>query len=197
MLDQVQRIQIRRIERDIFETNELVKRCWDNLGGRGRGGGGGRSDDSGSGSGSDSLGGTKGRADVRRRSAGSRRGSVGPLGRRSSGTGAPVREVEETEVIRRRADRQDRVPGAASNTGRRRRDRSPPPRREYEVVQPGKIYVEVDDGRPRRQDDEEVEYVEPVRSGPSRAQSRVRDRYVDVRRGSIPPRGSSRDRGRD
>ncbi|OAG42838.1 hypothetical protein AYO21_02789 [Fonsecaea monophora] len=54
MLTQVQRIQIRRIERDVFETDELVKRCLNRLGGRGgrgrsahgsssdsRGGGGG------------------------------------------------------------------------------------------------------------------------------------------------------------
>jgi len=132
LLDQVQRVQIRRIERDVFEADELVKRCLDRLEGRnGRG-------RSGSGSpGSDGGGGS------RRRSAKPRPRSVKMPSRRGSAASSYYREVDEREVIRRRPE------GEASNTGRRR-ERSPQPRYEYEVVQPGRIVVDVEDSEPQR-----------------------------------------------
>src|ERR1700742_3135385 len=129
MMDQVQRIQIRRIERDVFETDELVKRCLDRLEGRG---GRGRS-----GSGNPGSGGGGGGGDVRRRSVRSRPGSVRMPSRRGGSASGNFREVEEREVITKRPE------GDASNTGRRR-ERSPRPRYEYEIVQPGRIYVDVD-----------------------------------------------------
>jgi hypothetical protein len=130
LLDQVQRIQIRRIERDVFEADELVKRCLDLLqrgNGRGRSGSGGRRPGSGGGGGGS-----------RPRSQRSRQAGVKFPSRRSSAASGNFREVEEREVIRRRPE------GEASNTGRRR-ERSPQPRYEYEIVQPGRIVVDVED----------------------------------------------------
>ena len=128
-MDQVQRIQVRRIERDVFETDELVKRCLDRL--EGCGGGGARS-------GSRSPGSGGGGGGVRRRSVRSRPGSVRIPSRRGSAASGHFREVEEREIVRRHQD------GEASNTGRRR-ERSARPRYEYEIVQPGRIFVDIDD----------------------------------------------------
>ena len=136
MLDHVQRIQIRRIERDVFEADELVKRCLDRLEGKG---GRGRSESGSPGSGGGSGG--RGFDTSRRRSVRSRPGSVKIPSRRGSAVSGRFREVEETEVVRRYPD------GEASNTGRRR-ERSPPRRYEYEVVQPGRIFVDVEDTEP-------------------------------------------------
>ena len=134
MLDQLQRIQIRRIERDVFETDELVKRCLDLLEGRsGRGRSGSASPGSGGGGG----------GGVRRRRVKSRPGGVRMPSRRGSATSGHFREVEEREIVQRRPD------GEANNTGRRR-ERSPRPRYEYEIVQPGRMFVDVDEGEPQR-----------------------------------------------
>lgn len=186
MLDQVQRVQIRRIERDAFETDELVKRCLNILDRRGGGGGGSRrggpSGSSGSDRGGDRI------AGVRRRSVVSRPGSVRPSSRRASTTGGRFREAVERETMRTRPEGGIRPrDGEASNMGRRR-ERSPRPRYEYEVVQPGRIYV--DDDRSERRGEEE--YVER-RSAPRRSYSRDRGRD----RHSVVERGSSRERRRD
>jgi hypothetical protein len=77
--------------------------------------------------------------------------------------------------------------GEARNTGRRRT--STQPRYEYEVVQPGRIYVDVEDGA--RHDG--VEYVEPVQYS-DRAR---RGSYVEVEGNSVPLRDLSRERRRD
>ncbi len=171
MLDQVQRIQIRRIERDTFEADELIKRCLALLYRRR---GDGRSPSGGSSSGSDGGRGGRGGGGVARQrgSVVSRPGSIKPSTRRSSGTGGRFREVEETEIIRKRQDSGAKArTGEASNTGRRRR--STQSRYEYEVVQSGRIYIDVEDGG--RQDG--VEYVEPVRNSvPLRDLSRERRR---------------------
>lgn len=137
LMDQVQRIQIRRLERDVFETDELVKRMY------GRGGGEG----SVSGSGSDSGGGGGRRSGSARsvRSRGSVR-SVRMPSRAGSRAGRNFREVEEVERVRRSMPSPSRDI-EASNTGRRRERRSGP-RVEYEIVRPGTTYV-VDDGYPR------------------------------------------------
>jgi hypothetical protein len=122
------------MERDVFETDELVKRCLDRLDGRG-----GRERN---GSGSPGGGGTGG-GGIRRRSVRSRPASVRMPSRRGSTVSGNFREMEEREVISRRPT------GAASDT-RRRREGSPQPRYEYEIVQPGRIFVDVDDGEPQR-----------------------------------------------
>jgi len=146
MLDQVQRIQIRRIERDVFETDELVKRCLRKLGGQR---GGRRSGDGGSSPDRDG-GRAASRESLRRRSAGSWRRSASFPHRRSTGTGGQFRDVDEKETIRVRPRRDVRTQDdEASDPGRRRRRRESQPRREYEIVQPGRIYVDVDDGRSR------------------------------------------------
>ena len=160
LADQVQRIQIRRIERDVFETDELVKRCLDRL--KGSGGRGGRR---GSGSGSPGDGGSS--SGVRRRSVRSRPGSVRMPSRRGSAASAQFRDVEEREFVRRRPD------GESSNTGRRR-ERSPRQRYEYEVVQPGRIFVDVDEGEPQRRP-----RIVPAKSY---NRERQRDRYSGTER---------------
>lgn len=147
MLQQVQRIQIRRIERDAFETDELVKRCLKVLSARGRersGSRGGGSSSSGSGPGSDGRG---GRAGTRRRGVRSSAGSVRVQSRRPSNAGSRFRE----EVVRtaRRENGTAMRDTEASNTGRQR-ERTPGPRYEYEVVQPGRIYVDTEDRRDPR-----------------------------------------------
>lgn len=159
-MDVVQRIQIRRIERDAFETDELVKRCLDRLEGNGGRDGGGRG-------GSGSPGGGGGSNVVRRRSVRSRPGSVRMPSRRGSAASAHFREVEEREFVRRRPD------GEASNTGRRR-ERSPRPRYEYEIVQPGRISVDVDEGEPQRRP-----RIVPVKSY---VRERERDRRSETER---------------
>jgi len=142
MLDQVQRIQIRRIERDVFETDELVKRCLDRLEGRGRGG---RSGSSGSGT---DGGGGGGHQIGRKRGVRSRPGSARGPSRRGSVASGRFREVEETEVIRVRPQNGRARDGEDSNTGRRRETSRP--RYEYETVKPGRISVEVDTAEPQR-----------------------------------------------
>ncbi|KIY04040.1 uncharacterized protein Z520_00732 [Fonsecaea multimorphosa CBS 102226] len=147
MLNQVQRIQIRRMERDVFETDELVKRCLNTLkgsGGRGRSVRGGFSS---SGGGSGGRGGGIGA--VRRRNVRSRTGTLMNPGRRSSAAGEYFREVEEKEIRRVRSESGGPREGQASNTGRRR-NRSPAPRYEYEVIHPGRISVDVGGGEPGR-----------------------------------------------
>ena len=83
LLEQVQRVQIRRIERDVFEIDDLVKRVLKKMdGGRDTG-------DSGSGSESDDRG-PRGGGVISRR--GSRRGS--------GGGGRTTYESKETEIVR-------------------------------------------------------------------------------------------------
>ena len=130
MLQQVQRIQIRRIERDAFETDELVKLCLrklDRQSGRGgragsRSGGSSRSD-----GGGDSGG-------LRRRSVRSRPGSVRMPSRRGSRSGGRFREVQEREAVRVRSENPARAKDSELS--------KPEQRYEYEVVQPGRIYVD-------------------------------------------------------
>jgi hypothetical protein len=143
MMDQVQRIQIRRIERDVFETDELVKRCLQRLGG-GTGGDDRRSGSSSSGSDSGNGG---VRAGMRTRSVQSKAGSVRMPSRRGSASSGRFREVEEREIVRARSNDGRPRDNEPSNTGRRR-ERSP--RYEYDVVQPGRIFVDVDQGGARR-----------------------------------------------
>ena len=115
MLDQVQRIQIRRIERDTFEADELIKRCLALLYRRR---GCGRSPGGGSSSGSDGGGAGRGGGGVARRrgSVVSRPGSIKHSTRRSSATGGRFREVEQREVIRNRQHSDARArTGEASN----------------------------------------------------------------------------------
>jgi hypothetical protein len=77
--------------------------------------------------------------------------------------------------------------GEARNTGRWRR--STQPRYEYEVVQPGRIYVDVEDGgRP-----DGVEYAEPVQE----SDHARRGSWVEVESNSVPLRDLSRERRRD
>jgi hypothetical protein len=142
-MNQVQRVQIRRIERDVFETDELVKRCLQRLGG-GPGGDGRRSGSSSSGS--DSGNGRVG-AGPRRRSARTKTGSVRMPSRPGSASSGRFREVEEREAIRVRPNDGRPRDNEPSNTGRRR-ERSP--RYEYEVVQPGRIFVDVNTGGAKR-----------------------------------------------
>ena len=195
MLDQIQRVQIRRIERDVFESDELVKRCLRILD---RGPGGGGRSGNGSSSDGDGGGGGGGAGAHRRSSVRAKAGSVRGSGRRASATGGHFREVEERETIRIRPEGGNRSgDGEASNTGRRRRT-SPRPRVEYEVVQPGRIYVDADDDRGERVDDDE-RYVTPARrsaTGRNYGNDR-RDRYVGVDRSGIPGRIPSRERRRD
>ncbi|OCT45314.1 hypothetical protein CLCR_06477 [Cladophialophora carrionii] len=63
--------------------------------------------------------------------------------RRGSVVRGNFQEVEEREVISRRQH-------AEASPLRRPRERSPQPRYESEIVQPGGIYVDVDDGGPQR-----------------------------------------------
>ena len=151
MMDQVQRIQIRRIERDVFETDELVKRCLNRLGGRA---GGGRNGSSGSGS--DGGGGRPG---------GMRRRSARMSSRRGSAASGRFREVEETELRRVRPEGSRVGKSEPSNTGRQRE--SSRPRYEYEIVNPGRISVDIGGGEgPERR----------PRMAPARSYNRERDR---------------------
>ncbi|KIW33450.1 uncharacterized protein PV07_00302 [Cladophialophora immunda] len=161
MLNQVQRIQIRRVERDVFETDELVKRCLNKLtgpAGRGRSARG-SSSSSGGGGGSGGIG------DARRRNVRSRTGSILTPGRRASAAGEYFRGVEERGVTQVRSENGRTGEGEASYTGRRR-NRSPGPQYEYEVIHPGRIFVDVGDDGPGRRE----------RIVPTRSYSRDRDR---------------------
>lgn len=148
LAEQVQRIQIRRMERDLFETDELVRRL---IEGAGRGGSKRRGrpvPDGGSGSGSEDE------IIVDNRGARSRVGSRAPSRGNMSSAGRDVREVEETERVVRSAarspapattqrpsDREREANVAARRTARRRRS----PIVEYEVLRPrGGGYVVVD-----------------------------------------------------
>ena len=146
LADQVQRVQMRRIERDLYETDELVKRLV-----RRGGDVDGESVGSGSGSSSGSDGGGRRRSvagvGVVRSRAGSRAGSVRsvrmPPSRRGSTIGRNTREVEEREIVRRSAPsprpirQSDMEP---PNTGRRRDRRDS--RVEYEVLRPGSVFLD-------------------------------------------------------
>lgn len=181
MLDQVQRVQIRRIERDAFETDELVKRCLDILdtrGGRGRSRHGSSGSDGGEGDGI----GVSGRRNLRSRSGRVRVPSR--AWRAESATRGSFREFEEREAVRvRRQSGTQRRDGETSNTGRRR-ETTPGPRYEYEVIHPGGVAV-VDNGRSERWEGT------VVRRSVSR--DRRRERYFDDRRASTAVRGSSRE----
>ena len=155
LADQVQRVQIRRMERDLYEADELVKRLVRRNGGLNEG----RGSPSGSSSGSDGRGGERRSVaglGVVRSDMGSRAGSVRsvrmPPSRRGSMVGRNVREVEEREFVRRPArspapTRQSEM--EASNTGRRRERRESGV--EYEVLRSGRTYVDVGDLRRRSQ----------------------------------------------
>ncbi|ETN44875.1 uncharacterized protein HMPREF1541_09750 [Cyphellophora europaea CBS 101466] len=177
LADQIQRIQIRRMERDLFETDELVRLLVRRAGlrdigvaGRSPDGGGGGAD---SGSESESVGVTDGRSVVTRSRAGSRAAS-----RRRSGPGRELREVEERGFRRRVTPSPAPAPRQSDNeanvAARRSERRRSGPRVEYEVLRPGSAgYVVVDDYRGatgRRQSIYEREVRSPDR-GRSRGQS--------------------------
>ena len=181
MLQQVQRMQIRRIERDAFETDELIKRCLKilNQGGSGRGGRSGSHSSSGSGSGGGGGGGGTGRD--RRRSVRSGAGSVRHIpSRQPSRAGSRFREEVETREVIRRARPESPRDLEASNTGRPR-ERTPGPRYEYEVVQPGRIYVTDDDTPARRRNVGGVDIARASGPGPSEQLNNRRNSYVGGR----------------
>lgn len=187
MLNQVQRLQIRRIERDTFEADELVKRCLAILDRRGGGGRSRRRGGSSSGSDDGRGGGGGGGLASRTGSVVSKRGSVRASNRRANGGGTRFREVEQREVVRSRPEEETTSRAAdASITARRR---SSQPVFEYEVVQPGRIYVDVKHAGRR----DGIEYVEPINSNSNRAR---RDSYVEGERDSSQMRDLSRDRRR-
>jgi hypothetical protein len=178
----VQRIQIRRIERDVFETEELARRCLRLLSGSDNGG-----DEEGSGgSGSDSGGGGGGMR--KRRSAGGgsdgRRGSRSisvPAVSRARSTGG--REVEMEERVSEKV-RRDTADGPPVRKGRDR-DRGS----RYEVRRPdrdasGRIVVDVggpvDIERPRNRDwDRDRDMNRPAPVYVEREKSRYGDRGSD------------------
>lgn len=138
---QIQRIQIRRMERDLFETDELCRMLARERGFGGPGGGiGGRSPDGSSGSDSDDL--VKAGVVVR-----SRAGSRAPS-RRGSVVEGQFRETVEREEVRRPAP--TRQSDREANVAARRTERRPSgPRVEYEILRPtSRGYVVVDDYRP-------------------------------------------------
>ncbi len=151
----VQRVQIRRIERDLFETEELVRRCLGKLSGDG-GDGSGYGDGSGS---SDSDGGGGGGVRKRRGSEKVRSRSVSapPVRRSASQAGGRDRVVEERESVKVRGDTTD---GPAKRPPPRDRDRDRGSR--YEVVRPGRMYVDVQ--RPGDRDRRGSVYVQGDRS---------------------------------
>jgi hypothetical protein len=173
LANQVQRVQIRRMERDLYETDELVKRVC-----RRNGGGDGRYRGRGGGSGSSSSSDDGGRRSVVRSRALSRAGSVRSVrmpSRRGSAASGNFREVEERRVVRRMAASPGRLRQSdveASNTGRRREKRDGP-RMEYEVLRPGSVIVERVE-RPRSVYGDERE-----RRGIDRTESYSRERGRD------------------
>jgi hypothetical protein len=190
LADQVQHIQIRRIERDVFEAEELARRCLRLLSGGDNTGGGGDDDGSGGGSGSDSGGGGGGGGVRRRRGGGGGGGGGGkrsrsvsvslppPVARARSVGGAEQRESN----VKVRGDTTDGTPAA---TGRRERGSR------FEVVRPdrdaeGRIVVDVggpvdvDRRRDRDRDRPAPVYVERERERSrygDRDRDRDRDRY--------------------
>lgn len=133
MLQQVQRIQIRRIERDVFETDELVKLCLKILDRKSGGGGHRGKVHGGSDSGSDGSG--DGSAGPQRCSVRSRAGSVPLPSRRGSRSERPSGKVEEGDFIRVRPENIRRNIGY-------RKERNSGPRHEVDVPQAGRIYVQ-------------------------------------------------------
>src|ERR1700722_4620044 len=187
LADQVQRIQIRRIERDMFETEELVRRCLRLLSGGDNGG-----DEEGSGgSGSDSGGGGGGGGMRKRRSAGgggdggrgSRSISVPAVSRARSTSG---REVETEERV------SEKVKGDTTDSPPMRRERDRDRGSRYEVRRPdrdasGRMVVDVrgpvDIERPRNRDrdrDRDIDRPAPVYV--EREKSRYGDRGSDTYR---------------
>ena len=178
LADNVQRIQIRRIERDMLETEELVRRCLGLLSGGVAWGG----EDGSGGSGSDSGGGGGG---IRRRRGGageggggrkrSRSASLPPMGRAKTSRGREV-VTEERESVKVREGATDGHPPVRKERERDRdRDRSS----RYEVVRPsqdeqGRIIVDVDLPRERDRGRPAPVYAERERS---RYGDRDRDRY--------------------
>ena len=149
----VQRIQIRRIERDMFETEELVRRCLGLLSG-------GKGDYGQESGGSDSDGGGGGGGGEVRRRRGNGKGrsrsvSVPPGRRSASQAGGRERAVEEKEFVKVRGDTTD---GPAERPVTRENDR----RSRYEIVRPGRIYVDVE--RPRERDQRGSVYMQEGKS---------------------------------
>lgn len=151
LADQVQRIQIRRIERDVFETEELTRRCLRLL--SGGGGGDDVEDGSGGSDGSDSDGGGGGLRRRRRSGVGGGDGwgsvksrkstSLPPVGRRARSVGGREVVVEEREAMKVRGDTTTTNGERAPAAGRRNRRGS-----RYEFVRPerdssGRIVVDV------------------------------------------------------
>ncbi|KEF53364.1 uncharacterized protein A1O9_10339 [Exophiala aquamarina CBS 119918] len=180
MLLQVQRIRIQRIERDAFETDELIKRYLRILSGGGPARGGRSRSRSSSGPGSGDGGG--GLKIAQRRSVRPGAGSVQRVpSRRASRGGSRFRKKVETreDTVHAESRVNTRDP-ESSNTGPPR-ERTPRPRYEYEMVQAGRSYGEGDE-RPVRRGD--VEYVDigqtPGRRPSERLNSR-RNGYVGDR----------------
>jgi hypothetical protein len=177
----LQRVQIRRIERDVFETEELARRCLRIL----SGGDTGADEEGSGGSGSDSGGG--GGIRRRRRSGGgggrrSRSISLPPVASARSVSRVGVGEVvmEEKESGKVRGDNIDGPP-----VERRERDRDRDRRSRFEVVRPerdasGRIVVDVggpvdvERRRDRDRDRPAPVYVERERT---RYGDQDRDRY--------------------
>ena len=206
LAEQVQRVQIRRIERDVFECDELMKRLIRKMDSGGNGGGWG------SGSESDDRG-PRGGGGI------SRRGSKKSVG----GRGKTIYDSRETEVIRvparsragsrtrslprvrsispprRRSPRlRERteestaspVEQRPSNTARRRaaRDSRVLDSYEHEVVRPGQdgtYTIDINDTRTRP----------GLRDGPGQSYYRERTGGRDARRNS-DPRDRDRERSR-
>lgn len=166
----VQRLQIRRIERDVYEDNALIKRGLAILGGMGgedvfgdcgEGGPGQGPRGSGDGFGFEYGGGGGGRRRRRTRGKSSRAPSFSMNGRSRNGSREGVREMYEREIrrVRRRDSSPEsrsaspsdaptaRVAGSTVSMSRRgesvRRSRAPSV--EYEVVNPGRIWVDVEE----------------------------------------------------
>ena len=125
LMDQVQRIQLRRIERNAWEANELVKRVvrWIGDDGEGRDGEGGRRR---SGGGGGPKGGGEGSGSRKRRGVGGK-----GTGRRS---GEVTRERSVWEVVRSSSNKNQagssrrRRSGSASSSSRSRSPSRPRPR---------------------------------------------------------------------
>jgi hypothetical protein len=175
LAEEVQRIQIRRMERDLFETDELVRLLVRERGlelatmdGHGSGGGGGE--------------GVRDRAlsasSIRQRRSGSRSRSRNMSTRERSSSRRNFREVEEREAVRRTAASpppiaRAKVNDREANVTIRRSDLRSGPRVEYEVLRPVSNRFEV-------MDDYE---------------DRARTRYGRDQRNPGAPRRPSSDRG--
>jgi hypothetical protein len=166
LAEEVQRIQIRRMERDLFETDELVRllvreRGLEIAAAHGNRGGGG---------------GDRGR--VSRNSSVHRSRSRNRSVRERSSSRRNFREVEEREIVRRAAASpppvaRSKVNDREANVTIRRSDVRSGPRVEYEVFRPGSSRFDVTD-----------DYEDRTRRG-----------YGRDRRNSGAPRRMSSDRG--